>query len=128
MRPSAILSSIFSGLPSARTRSRWISHFFGDESGGQLVAADDVRMSGGDLHSEVAHERFEFVFGGGFRLAGGDFKQHANLRAGVNVVADKTTAGHFVDGEARDNDVFAELGDFGFDHFADSVRRSLPNF
>ena len=56
-----------------------------------------------------------------------DFDQDADLRTSMDVVADETTAGDFVNGEARNNDVFAELGDFGFDHFANGVG-SAPIF
>ncbi len=97
-------------------------HFLGDESGGQFLAADYLRVSGGDLHGEIAHEGFEFVLGGGFGLAGTDFDDDADLRTGVDVVADYAIARDFINGEARDNDVFAELGDLGFDQLADGVR------
>ena len=80
MRPSTILSTIFSGLPSASARARWMSFSFSSAAGGHIFLADELRIGRGDLHGQVVHQFLEIV---GARHEIGlavDFHQHAQLR------------------------------------------------
>ena len=54
----------------------------------------ELRIAGRNVHGDVVHQFFE-VFGARYEIAFAvDLDQHANLAAGVNVVAYRTFAGH----------------------------------
>ena len=67
--------------------------FFFDGGGGHILAPHELRIGGGHLHGQVLHQ-FLKVLGARHEIGlAVDFDQHADLRAGVDVVADDALLG-----------------------------------
>ena len=60
---------------------------------GDLLAAHEARVGGGDVHGDVAHQRLELVGAGHEVGLAVDLDQHADLAAGVDVGADHALGG-----------------------------------
>ncbi len=85
---------MFAGLPLAMACAQ-IDVFFAREVCRRYVfLAHKLRIAGRNVHGDVVHEFLE-VLGAGHEIAFAvDFDQHADLAAGVDVVADRAFAGH----------------------------------
>ena len=89
-----------------------------EDCGGDVFAADELRVGRGDLHGDVVHQFLELVGAGhevGFAV---DFDHHAELRAGVDVAADDALlggAGGLLGGRG---DAALAQNDFGFGQVA----------
>ena len=66
-------------------RARWISFSLSMAAWRDVFLADELRIGGGDMHREVAHELLKIVRASHEIGLAVDFHQHAQLRAGVDV-------------------------------------------
>ena len=75
-------------MPSSRARARWISFLF-ERRRRHVFLADELRIGGGDVHRDVAHQFLKIVGAGHEIGLAVDFHQHAQLRAGMDVGTDQ---------------------------------------
>ena len=128
MRPSTILSSIFSGLPSLRARSRAISFSFSSTSGGDVLLAEELRIGRRDVHRDIVHQFLEIVGASHEIGLAVDFHHHAELAAGVDVGADQALLGGARGLLAGRRDAALAQDDFGFGEIALGFQQGLLAF